>query len=249
MKALTEEQRRTRTTSKRSSPVEIYEPAGRLVGVICAADEPSCHAQMLAATLRLARHAASLGETVLLLDGTDGALMESAGVLYSRTLDDFIDGRCQLRDALFVTANEHFSAGVIRPERLADALGTMAGLSLAYDWVFAVGPAGLSPAQASLSAGADICLLGYDTRVDGFMRAFWAMESVRRRNRLWDPVTLSLGPLDDAAVTALMLRDVVRDHLGAPTPYGGHALDAGLPTNVLEKMRTATDRQKAMRTA
>jgi hypothetical protein len=229
--------------------MQTYTPAGRLVGVLCAADEPSCHTQMINATLRLARQAASRGETVLLLDGTDGALMEAAGVLYSRTLDDFIDGTCELRDALFVTANEHFSAGVIRPDRLPDALGTMAGLSLAYDWVFAVGPAGLSPAQASLAAGADICLLGYDTRVDGFMRAYWSIDAVRRRNRRWDPVTLSLGPLEDAAVTALMLRDVVRDHLGAPPPYGGHALDSGLPVAVLEKMRTATDRARLVRPA
>ncbi|MGB3457463.1 MAG: hypothetical protein WBG08_10700 [Litorimonas sp.] len=226
-----------------------YVPAGRLVGVICAAEEPSCHAQMLDATLRLAREAASRGETVLLLDSTDGALMEAAGVLYSRTLDDFIDGTCELRDALFVTTNEHFSACVVSPDRLSDALGTMAGLSLSYDWVFAVGPAGLSPAQAGLAAGADICLLGYDTRADGFMRAYWTIDSVRRRNRRWDPVTLSLGPLEDAAVTALMLRDVVRDHLGAPTPYGGHALDAKLPVAVLEKMRAASDRTAVARTA
>lgn len=227
--------------------VQTYQPAGRLVGVLCAATEPSCHAQLLGATLRLAREAAKRGETVLLLDGTDGALMEAAGVLYSRTLDDFIEGRCELRDALFVTSNEHFSAGVIRPDGLADALGTMAALSLSYDWVFAVGPAGLSPAQASLAAGADICLLGYDTRVDGFMRAYWTIDAVRRRNRLWDPVTLSLGPTCDAVETALMLRDIVRDHLGAPAPYGGHALDAKLPVAVLDKMRSVTDRAKVAR--
>ncbi|MEM7727820.1 MAG: hypothetical protein AAF311_00945 [Pseudomonadota bacterium] len=239
---------RPSSVAQRGIPVQPYEPAGRLVGVICAAEEPSCHTQMLDATLRLAREAASRGETVLLLDGTDGALMEMAGVLYSRTLDDFIDGQCELRDALFVTANEHFSAGVIGAHRLSDGLGTMAGLSLAYDWVFAIGPAGLSPAQAGLAAGADICLLGYDTRIDGFMRAYWTIDAVRRRNRLWDPVTLSLGPLEDAAVTALMLRDVVRDHLGAPAPYGGHALDAGLPDAVLGKMRAATDRAALSRT-
>lgn len=238
------------TTANPSRPLAApYVPAGRLVGVLCAADEPSCHAQMLSATLRLARQAASRGETVLLLDGTDGALMEAAGVLYSRTLDDFIDGKCQLSDALFVTSNEHFSAGVINPERLSDTLGTMAGISLDYDWVFAVGPAGLSSAQASLAAGSDICLMGYDTRVDGFMRAYWTIDAVRRRNRLWDPVIISLGPLEDAAVTALMLRDVVRDHLGAPTPYGGHAMDAGLPVAVLEKMRDITDRARIARTA
>lgn len=239
----------TKAADKRVPTEQPYHPAGRLVGVICAAEEPSCHAQLIDATLRLAREAASRGETVLLLDGTDGALMEAAGVLYSRTLDDYMDGNCTLRDALFVTSNEHFSAGVIRPEGLADALGTVAGLSLSYDWVFAVGPAGLSPAQACLSAGADICLLGYDTRVDGFMRAYWTIDSVRRRNRLWDPVTLSLGPMADSVETALMLRDIVRDHLGAPTPYGGHALDAQLPVSVLEKLRTATDRQAIIRTA
>ena len=113
----------------------------------------------------------------------------------------------RLRDALFVTSNEHFSADVIRPEGLADALGTMTVLSLSYDWVFAVGSAGLSPAQASLAAGADICLLGYDTRVDGF-RAYWMIDAMRRRNRLWDPVTLSLGPICDSVEIALMLRDV-----------------------------------------
>lgn len=234
---------------KPASLDQPYHPAGRLVGVLCAAEEPSCHAQLIDATLRLARMAASRGETVLLLDGTDGALMEAAGVLYSRTLDDYLNGTCQLRDALFVTSNEHFSAGVIKPEGLSDALGTVAGLSLSYDWVFAVGPAGLSPAQACLAAGADVCLLGYDTRVDGFMRAYWTIDSVRRRNRLWDPVTLSLGPMADSVETALMLRDIVRDHLGAPAPYGGHALDANLPTAVLEKMRSMTDRQAIIQTA
>lgn len=226
-----------------------YTPAGRLVGVICAADEPSCHTQLLSATLRMARLAARQGETVLLLDGTDGALMESAGILYSRTLDHFIDGRCELRDALFVTTNEHFSAGVISPNRLSDTLSTMAGLSFAYDWVFAVGPSGLSSAQASLAAGSDVCLLGYDTRIDGFMRAYWATDSIRRRNRRWDPITLSLGPLEDAAVTAMMLRDVVRDHLGAPPAYGGHALDANMPKNILDKMTHMTRRDRVARTA
>lgn len=226
-----------------------YRPAGRLVSVLCAAEEPSCHAQLIDATLRLAREAASRGETVLLLDGSDGALMEAAGILYYRTLDDYLNGACELRDALFVTANEHFSAGVIRSEGLADALGTMAGLSLSYDWVFTLGPAGLTPAQACLAAGADISLLGYDTRVDGFMRAYWTIDSIRRRNRRFDPVTLSLGPTADAVETALMLRDVVRDHLGAPAPYGGHALDAGLPVAVLDKMRAITDSRDVARSA
>ena len=225
-----------------AQPTAEYRPAGRLVGVICAAQDPSCHSQLLGATLRLARRASSRGETVLLLDGTDGALMERAGVLYGRTLDDYLAGRCALRDAMFVTANEHFNAAVLSPDGLADALGTLAGMSLSFDWVFCVGPAGLSPAQARLAAGADTCLLGYDTRADGFMRAYWAMEAVRRRRHRFDPLTLSLGPLDEAVDTALMLRDVVRDHLGAPPPYAGHALDAGLPEAGLARLRNLCDR-------
>ena len=219
-----------------------YQPAGRLIGVLNAAQDPSCQAQLLGATLRLTRKAASLGETVLLLDGTDGALMERAGVLYSRTLDDHLSGRCELRDALFVTANEHFSAGVLSPEGLADALGTLAGLSLSYDWVFCVGPMGLTPAQARLAAGADTCLMGYDTRRDGFMRAYWAIEAVRRRQNRFDPLLLSTGPLDACVETAAMLRDVVRDHLGAPPPYAGHALEAALPDIGLEQLRDLCDR-------
>lgn len=222
-----------------------YQPAGRLVGVLSAATDPACHAQLLGATLRLARKAASLGETVLLLDGTNGALMNRAGVLYSRTLDDHLAGTCELRDALFVTSNEHFSAAVLSEGGLADALGTMAGLSLSYDWVFCVGPQGLSPAQARLAAGADTCLLGYDTRGDGFMRAYWAVEAVRRRHHRFDPLALSLGPMEDAVDTALMLRDVVRDHLGAPNAYGGHALDAGLPDNALTRLRGLCEAQAA----
>ena len=220
-----------------------YRPAGRLVGVLSAAQDASCHAQVMGATLRLARRAASRGETVLLLDGTDGALMERAGILYSRTLDDHLAGRCALRDALFVTANEHFSATVLSEAGLADALGTLAGMSLSYDWVFCVGPAGLSPAQARLAAGSDACLLGYDTRGDGFMRAYWALEAIRRRHNRFDPLILSSGPLEDAVDTALMLRDVVRDHLGAPPAYAGHALDAGLPDAGLERLRSLSGRR------
>ena len=226
--------------------VECYQPAGRLVGVLSAATDPSCHAQLLGATLRLARKAASRGETVLLLDGTNGALMERAGVLYGRTLDDHLAGRCELRDALFVTANEHFSAAVLSENGLAGALGTLAGLSLSYDWVFCVGPQGLSPAQARLAAGADTCLLGYDTRRDGFMRAYWALEAVRRRHSRFDPLVLSTGPLEDSVDTALMLEGVVRDHLGAPPAYAGHALDANLPVAGLDRLRTLCERSSAL---
>lgn len=228
---------------------EVYQPAGRLVSVLCASEEPSCHAQIIAATLRLAREAASRGETVLLLDASDGALMEQAGVIYSRSLDHFIAGQCELRDALFVTANEHFSAGVITEDGLSAALGTLAGLSLSYDWVFCVGPPGLSPVQARLAAGSETCLLGYDTRVDGFMRAYWMVDALRRRNHRWDPVTLSLGPIEDAAETALMLSDTVRDHLGAPPAYAGHAMDQALPQRGLERLRDLADRNTPRQTA
>lgn len=232
-----------------ATPVQPYAPAGRMISVLCAAEEPSCHAQLIAATLRIARHAASLGETVLLLDASQGALMEQAGIVYSRTLDHFIRGECDLRDALFVTSNEHFSAGAISDEGLSAALGTMAGLSLDYDWVFCVGQAGLTPIQAQMAVGSDTCLLGYDTRIDGFMRAYWVIDAMRRRLQMWDPVTLSLGPIGDAVETALLLSDTVRDHLGAPPAYSGHALDHGLPSSGLERLRKIADRDMTRATA
>ena len=120
--------------------------------------------------------------------------------------------------------------------------------SLSYDWVFVVPPAGCTPAHVRLAAAADVSLLGYDTAEDNFMRAYWMIDAVRRRDPKFDPVILSMGTRQDAVETALMLTDTVREHLGAPPPYAGHAENnaqrKALAEHLIVRMKDQTQRSK-----
>ena len=58
-----------------------YHPAGRLVPVFAA----SAIDGQSSLALKLGRHAASFGETVLMLDCNDGAMMDAAGIIYNKT--------------------------------------------------------------------------------------------------------------------------------------------------------------------
>lgn len=194
--------------------------------------------------LRLGRKAASYGETVLMLDCTDGAMMEKAGIIYHKTIYDALYNGADLRDVKYVTSNEHFTAAAAGDADLDTALGSLAALSLSYDWVFVVPPAGCTPAHVRLAAASDISLLAYDTNADNFMRAYWLIEAVRRRAPKFDPLILSMGGRADAVETALMLTDTVREHLGAPPPYAGHAEDAPIAERLIDRMRDETQRSK-----
>jgi len=178
-----------------------YEPACRLVSLFSASGDANEVRDM---ALSLGRHAASLGETVLVLDAVGGQLLRKAGIIYARDLSDVARGTCELRDALYVTSNEHFTAATIGDQSLDTALGLLAALSLSYDWVFAVPDAGCTPAHVRLASASDVSIMSYDTSGDGFMRAFWMIEAVRRRAPRFDPLILSTGPRDDAVETALM---------------------------------------------
>jgi len=215
-----------------------YEPACRLVSLFSASGDAN---EVLDMALSLGRHAASLGETVLVLDAVDGELMRKAGIIHGRSLSDVARGTCELRDALYVTSNEHFTAASVGPQGLDAALGLLAALSLSYDWVFAVPEAGCTPAHVRLATASDVSVMSYDSHGDGFMRAFWMIEAVRRPAPRFDPLILSTGPREDAVETAMMLNDTVRDHLGAPPPYAGHAQDLHAAKRLLEQMREATD--------
>lgn len=220
---------------------ERYQPAGRLVPVLAATE--GADAARLA--LRLGRFAASLGETVLILDGRGGSLMDMAGVVYARTLADAVAGECEMRDCLYITANEHFSITALGDMALSDAVGTFAALSLQYDWVFAVPPAGLQQATARLAAGSDASVLAYETDGDQFMRAYWVIDAVRQRNPQFDPHTISFGNPDDAVETAMMLDTTVREYLGASPIYSGHESDRDRVQSLLEAMRKSTAKRAA----
>jgi len=217
-----------------------YEPACRLVTLFVASGEPETTYDM---TVKLGRKAASYGETVLILDAAGGDLLRSAGIVHARTLDDVGLGLAEPKDALYVTSNEHFTAGAVGPQSLEDALGLLAALSLSYDWVFVVPKMGCTPAHVRLGAASDVCVLSYDTQGDKFMRAYWMLESLRRRAPNIDPLVLSTGDRQDAVETALMLADTVREHLGGPPPYAGHTDDLHLETRLLEQMREQAARQ------
>jgi len=70
--------------------------------------------------------------------------------------------------------------------------------------------------------------MAYATEGDNFMRAFWMIDALRRPAPHFDPLILSTGDKSDAVETAFMLTETVRDHLGAPPPYAGHADDLHL---------------------
>jgi MinD-like ATPase involved in chromosome partitioning or flagellar assembly len=219
---------------------EDYHPAGRLVPVFAASDIDG----QSELALKLGRHAASFGETVLMLDCNGGQMMKAAGIIYNKTIYDVLYDDADLQDVKYVTSNEHFTAAAAGEADLDLALGSLAALSLSYDWVFVVPPAGCTPAHVRLASASDVSLLAYDTASDNFMRAYWMIEAVRRRNPKFDPVILSMGERMDAVETALMLTDTVREHLGAPPPYAGHAQDGPIAERLIERMRDLAERSK-----
>ena len=223
-----------------ATQLSSYTPAGRLVPVLAASDI----AGQIDLALALGREAARHGETVLMLDCQKGAFMDAAGIIYNKTIFDALYNDAELRDVKYVTSNEHFTAAAAGEADLDTALGSLAALSLSYDWVFVVPTAGCTPAHVRLASAADISLLTYDTRSDHFMRAYWMIEAVRRRAPKFDPLLLSMGPRGDAVETALMLTDTVREHLGAPPPYAGHAEDAPIAARLIEQMKNQTERSQ-----
>lgn len=211
-------------------------PAGRLVPVF-AASEGLRDCEL---ALRLSKAAASLGETVLLLDANSGLMMETAGIIYNKTLGDVIYREAALKDAQYITANEHFTAAACGDAPLEDVLGSLATLSLSYDWVFVATKTGCTPAHVRLASAADTSILSYGSSGDKFMRAYWMIDAVRARYPKFDPLLLSSGPKSEAVESALILTQTVREFLGAPPPYAGHYDDLGLEMRVLGQMREAS---------
>ena len=121
-------------------------------------------------------------------------------------------------------------------------LGSMAALSLSYDWVFVAMPAGCTPAHIRLASAADVGILAYDTHADKFMRAYWMMEAIRSRAPKFDPLILAAGSAAEASETASMLSHTLKNFLGAPPPYAGHISDQGINTLLLSKARQVSAR-------
>ncbi|MGB0907370.1 MAG: hypothetical protein ACPGVT_07735 [Maricaulaceae bacterium] len=217
---------------------DVYEPAGRLVPIFAASD--NLNHNTLA--LNLAKSAAAKGETVLLLDVQNGDVMEHAGIIYNKTLGDVIHRGADISDVLYITSNEHFTAAACGDADIDSVLGSMAALSLSYDWVFVSMKTGCTPAHIRLASAADVGLLTYDTAQDYFMRAYWMIETIRARAPQFDPLILSNGAREDAVDSALMLTDTVRNFLGAPPSYAGHITDENLHERLLGQLSSTAEK-------
>ena len=173
-------------------------------------------------TLQLARSAAALGETVLMLDCQNGALMREAGIVYNKTLADVIYHNADVCDVKYVTSNEHFTAVAAGNIDLEIVLGSLVALSVDYDWVFVGMPPGCTPDHVRLAGAADFSLLAFDSEGDQFMRAYWMVDAVRRHYPGFDPKIVSFGNPVTAAETSQMLQTTIGDFLGGPPEYVGH---------------------------
>lgn len=197
-------------------------PGGRLVPVY-AVDEDLCSAELVIA---LSKAAAARGETVLMLDQMGGRLMKKAGIVVGATLADVLSGNAKMADAKYVNNNEHFTAVSTGGADLEILLGSLAALSLSYDWVFIGTSAGCTPAHVRLAAASDAALLMYHADGDKFMRAYWMLDAVRARVRKFDPLMIAQlnqkkGDEADGFETYDLLADTVRQFLGAAPALGG----------------------------
>jgi len=216
----------------KNKPKLDTEPKRQLVPVFAA----NPHLGQSATTLSLAKAAAARGETVLMIDCQGGALMDAAGIIYNKTLSDVFFRDASMADVKYVTSNDHFSAVAAGRMSLDILLGSLAALSLEYDWVFVGTESGCTPAHVRLAGAADASLICYSSDSDRFMRAYWMIEAIRRRHPDYDPMLMSFGPQSEANETALMLIETVKEFLGAPPPYVGHENDPWLAPKTLVSM-------------
>lgn len=213
-------------------PVQNMVPKRQLVPVFSASRDLG----ETATTLSLAKAAAARGETVLMIDCQGGALMREAGIIYNKTLADVFFRDADMRDVQYVTSNEHFTAIAAGKMNLNILLGSLAALSMDYDWVFVGTESGCTPAHVRLAGAADASLLCYSSEDDRYMRAYWMIEAIRRRFPEYDPMLMSFGPQTHANETALTLIETVKEFLGAPPPYIGHASDPWVAPKTLVQM-------------
>lgn len=221
-----------------------YQPAGRLVPVFSAHEGLSGPSM----TYELSKAAAARGETVLLLDLVDGALMREAGIIVGKTLGDVLYRKANIKDAKYISHNEHFTAACAGDATLESLLGSLAALSLRYDWVFVATDAGCTPAHVKLASASDTSLLSFSGEKDHFMRAYWMLDAIRARSPKFDPLMITEGAEAEAFESYELFKGTVREFLGAPPALGGileNRSDAReLAPILLESLREETKRAK-----
>ncbi len=197
--------------------VNCNRPDGRLIPVF-SVDDGLYSAELV---LALSKTAAARGETVLMIDQMGGALMETSGIVYSVTLADVLSGDARIADAKYVTQNDHFTAVCAGNADLDVLLGSLAALSLSYDWGFMAARAGCTPAHIRLAGAADAALMLYDCRAARFMRAYWMLDAVRARVAKFDPLMIAQGDEAEGFETYDLLAGTIKQFLGSAPALGG----------------------------
>lgn len=209
-------------------------PVGALVPVFCAND----HMRAAELTLSLAKVSANAGESVLIVDCQQGAVMKASGIDHDLTLADVLFEGADIADAKHVMAHENFTAVACGAATLDTVLGSLAALSLEYDWVFVGTPAGCTPGHIRLAGAADKCLLAYDSSATHFMRAYWMIDACRQRYPKFDPLLMSIGNPSEAQETAEILTATIAEFLGAPPPYMGHMDNPDFVDTLVQSIQT-----------
>ncbi|HHL43452.1 MAG TPA: hypothetical protein ENJ42_07540 [Hellea balneolensis] len=221
-----------------------FAPAGRLVPVFGA------HEGLDTSALAngLAKCASRRGETVLMIDICGGDLMREAGIIYNVTLGDVLYRGANIRDAKYVSFNEHYTVACAGDADMEALLGSMAALSLGYDWVFVVCETGCTPAHVRLAAAADTSILAFESCSDQFMRAYWMLDAIRARAPMFDPMMTVFGDEDQGFDSFDLFAATVRDFLGAPPALGALVENRdAVPTiapALLESLRSETTLNK-----
>lgn len=210
--------------------VTDYRPARKLVPVLTPL-ESVCPLEV---TLKLAKAFAARGESVLMIDARDGALLQHAGIIYARTLGDVLYRRANIADAKYITSNEHFTACAAGDANLSALLGSIAALSLAYDWTFIAAESGCTPAHVGLAAAADDSIMMMGTQSDDFMRSYWMIDAVRARQPKFDPIMVADG--QDGEEVFGLLSGTVQNFLGAAPHYGGAVTDDNLAARLAARL-------------
>ncbi len=200
--------------------------AGRLVPVFATHSEHGGIELAASSTLAMAKTAAARGETVLMIDGVDGALMREAGIVHGVSLGDVLYKDADMRDAKYVTANEHLTLVCAGDARLEDITASLDILSLGYDWVFAAVSPACSAAHITLAKQAHKAFMGYSSKDNLFMRAYAMLESIRSEAPKFDPVMLAGGNQEKGRETYALFAGTVREFLGR-APALGRVIETG----------------------
>lgn len=176
--------------------------------------------------LTLTRAARKNGESALFVNCAGLEASETS------TLSDVLMGEAQIGDTKTICAQTGVITINAGNAKLDDMLGILAALSLSYDNVIIAAPSGCTPAHVRLAVAADVNVLHFDSRGDKFMRAYWMLDAMRARCAALDPMLIACGPKTDAMDAYDMLRETIREFLGAPLPLSAVISHIGMADGV-----------------